>query len=60
MPKTTPHRARKATRVRRKRASASPIADYSDVVTDRHFDRIRTLVDQDELKDAKEVGKPGW
>ena len=37
-----------------------PIVDYSDVVTDEHLQRIRELVDQDDLKDAQPVSEPGW
>jgi hypothetical protein len=49
---TTPSRARKH--------RLPPQADYSDVVTDEHIERIKTLVPEDEYKDGKVICGPAW
>jgi hypothetical protein len=37
-----------------------PRADYCDVVTDEHIERIKTLVPEEEYKDGKVICGPAW
>jgi hypothetical protein len=37
-----------------------PVADYSDIVTDEHMERIKALVPNGEYKDAKVLCGPAW
>ena len=43
-----------------KKRRVPPHADYSDVVTDEHIERIRALVTEEEHKDGKVVSGPAW
>jgi hypothetical protein len=50
----------KTTKEKAKSVRLPPVADYSDVVTDEHFGRIRALVPEADYHDAEVVSGPAW
>lgn len=37
-----------------------PVADYSDLVTDEHLERIKALVPEREYEGAEVISGPAW
>lgn len=53
-------RSRNSNRENAKPSKFHPVADYSDVVTDEHFERIKELVPETEYHDAEILSGPAW